>query len=265
MYRKRVKAVLPLIFWLVIWQLAAMAVNKRIILVTPLQTLSRLSELIFEGSFYKAVISSTLKIGCGFFGGLFGGIILACAAFVLPFVKRLLSPLMSAVKAVPVASFVILALFWMSSRYLSVFISLLMVLPIIYFNVLEGLSSADGKLIEMAQVFRMRRSTVVRYIYFPAVIPYLRSACTAALGLCWKSGIAAEVIGQPDGSVGDMLYRAKIYLETEDLFAWTVVIIILSKIFEMIFLRLLDLLCRLMRRVHTSVKPNINVRKEREL
>ena len=236
------KKILPILFWLLLWEIIALAVNKRVILVTPVQTLERLLELILDGSFVSASAFSAWRIALGFFGGFTLGIILAVLSFVFPAVKGFISPLMSVIKAVPVVSFVILALFWMSSRYLSVFVSFLMVLPIIYFNVLEGLCTTDKGLLEMAQVFRMKKSVKARYIYLPSVMPHLISACRTALGVCWKSGTAAEVIGQPDGSVGDMLYRAKIYLETADLFAWTVVIIILSKLFELLFMRLLKLI-----------------------
>lgn len=84
----------------------------------------------------------------------------------------------------------------------------------------------------------------VRYLYVPAALPYFRSACTVGLGLCWKSGVAAEVIGLPNGSIGDALYRAKITLSTGELFAWTFVIILLSAAFEKLFLRALDAVSR---------------------
>ena len=53
------------------------------------------------------------------------------------------------------------------------------------------------------------------------------------------SGIAAEVIGIPDASIGEQLYYAKLYLDTGGLFAWTFVIIVASSLFESLFLWLL--------------------------
>ena len=91
----------------------------------------------------------------------------------------------------------------------------------------------------MARVFRIPAARRIRYVYLPQVIPYFRSACGSALGLCWKSGIAAEVIGMPDGSIGEQLQQAKIYLNTPDLFAWTLVIVLVSLVFEKVFLALL--------------------------
>ena len=146
-------------------------------------------------------------------------------------------------KAVPVASFVILALIWAGSRNLSVVISFLVVLPVVYVNTMAGLKSTDKKLLEMAAVFRMPLWRKIRFIYLPALVPHLVSGCRIALGMSWKSGAAAEVIGLPEHSIGEHLYMAKIYLETADLFAWTLVIILVSALFERIVLFLISGLC----------------------
>ena len=128
----------------------------------------------------------------------------------------------------PVASFVILVLLWVSSRNLSVVISLLIGFPVIYANVLAGLDSTDPRLIEMARVFRVPFRRQLSTVYLSQVAPFLRSGLSLAIGLCWKSGVAAEVIGIPSGSIGEKLYKAKIYLETPDLFCWTVAVVVLS-------------------------------------
>ena len=152
--------------------------------------------------------------------------------------------LVAAVKAVPVASFVILVLLWVPSRNLSVVISVLIGFPVIYSNVLAGLDSTDSKLIEMAKVFRVPFGRQLRAIYLYAVMPFLQSGLSVAMGLCWKSGVAAEVIGIPGGSIGEKLYKAKVYLETPDLFCWTLVIVLLSIGCEKLVARLMKLLVR---------------------
>ena len=154
-------------------------------------------------------------------------------------IETLLRPITVVIKATPVASFIILVLLWFSSKNLSVIISMLMVFPVIYLNTLEGIKSTDQKLIEMAKVFRMPLLKRILYIYLPSVIPFFVSACSVSLGLCWKSGIAAEVIGIPDGSIGELLYSAKIYLQTAELLAWTVIIVVISVLFEKLFMALL--------------------------
>ena len=205
-------------FWLLVWEGASLALaattgGRMLLLASPVQALGRLLALAGTAAFWQAVAFSSLRI--------LGGFLLACAL-------------------APVVSFIILALIFFSSENLSLLISALMVFPPVYLNVLEGIGHTDRQLLEMARVFRVPVSRQLRGIYLPAVLPYFRSAVSLGLGLCWKSGAAAEVIGLPAGSIGEALYTAKVYFQTGDLFAWTAVIVTVSVIFERLFLRLVD-------------------------
>lgn len=235
--------------WLLIWQLGAMAMDQQILLVSPIAVLIRLGTLAVEPSFWKAVGFSLLRITGGFFLGAAVGTVLAALSARLRRVEELLAPLLLAIKSIPVASFIILALILFSSRNLSVLISFLMVLPVLYEGVLGGIRAMDKQMLEMAQVFQIPAPRRVRYVYLPQVLPYFRAACASALGLCWKSGIAAEVIGMPTGSIGERLQQAKIYLDTPDLFAWTLVIVLVSLAFERLFLALLQIATRYLERM----------------
>lgn len=233
---RRVGAV---VFWLAVWQCAAMAVGQEVFLVSPLQALHTLLGLLPRKEFWQRVCFSSGRILLGFALGTVVSAVLAAAAESCPAAETLLAPVMQLVKATPVASFIILALVWVRGSSLSVLISFLMVLPVMYSAVRTGIESVDPQLLEMAQVFRLPLGRRLRAVWLPAVLPAFRQGCSVALGICWKSGVAAEVIGLPDGSIGDALYRAKITLSTGELFAWTFVIILLSVGFEKLFLALL--------------------------
>ena len=192
--KKKKMRLWAVIFWLLIWEVASVVIGQEILLVSPVDVLIRLGELI----------------------------------------------IMQTIKAIPVASFVILVLIWISSANLSIVISFLMVFPIIYTNMYEGISNMDRQLLEMADVFGMKGRERFKYIYISQVLPFFRSACSVTLGMCWKAGVAAEVIGLPDRTIGENLYEAKIFLDTASLFAWTVVIICISVLFEKIFMGLVN-------------------------
>lgn len=226
--------------WLILWQLASMAIGQEILLVSPVVVLVRLGALIRTGDFWMSILLSFLKIIGGFLLGITAGTLLAVLSARFRWIGDLLEPFVQTVKAIPVASFVILVLIWIPSRNLSIVITFLMVFPIIYTNVCNGLGSMDSQLLEMAEVFRLSPLIRIRYIYVSQVLPFFRAGCSLALGLCWKAGVAAEVIGIPDHSIGEKLYEAKIYLNTPDLFAWTLVIIIISVVFEKVFLKVID-------------------------
>ena len=228
------------LLWLIIWEAAARFIGQEILLVSPVAVLSRFFQLAVSEEFLKAVFFSFIRIIGGFFCALIAGTLLAWAGSFFPWIKEMAAPVMAVVKATPVASFIILILLWVPSQNLSFVISFLIVLPVIYTNILCGIENTDKELLEMAKVFRVSGVRCFRYIYLPEIIPYFRSSCSVALGLCWKAGVAAEVIGIPSGSIGEKLYEAKIYLQTPDLFAWTLTIILISIGFEKIFLFFVD-------------------------
>jgi NitT/TauT family transport system permease protein len=186
--------------------------------------------------FASSIWFTFYHIAGGFLLGSTLGILLAALAAKSPAVETLLWPWMVTIRSVPVASFVVICLIWLSARNLSVFISFLIVLPVIYQNVLTGLRAVDQNMEEMAQVFRMPWYRKLRYITIPQLAPYLLSACSVTTGMAWKAGVAAEIIGTPDGSIGKMLYLSKIYLDTDDLLAWTVIIVIISVSSEKLFM-----------------------------
>lgn len=223
---------LALAFWLLVWHIAANALGQEILLVSPARAFSTLFSLMGTRAFYQAVLFSLLRILAGFALSLAAGVALAVLSKFNSLLRALVQPLMQAAKATPVASFIILALIWIRSDRLSIFTSFLMGLPVFYSNVLKGLESADRKLLEMARVFRLPLAGRIRAIYAPAAYPFLLSAVSSSFGMCWKAGIAAEVIGIPDGSIGEALYRAKIFLDTPDLFAWTIAVMLLSMLME---------------------------------
>lgn len=238
--KNKVNNILAIIFWLIVWQVVSIIINQEVLLATPISTLKRLLELSITIEFWKSIFFSFIKITTGFILAFIIGIIIAILASNYKRFKILIEPLVLTIQAIPVASFVILCLIWISSKNLSVLISFLMVLPIVYRNILDGISNIPKELKDMAKVFKVGRIKKIRYIYISEVAPYLTAACSISLGLCWKSGIAAEVIGMPANSIGENLYTSKIYLNTPDLFAWTIVIILISVCFQKGFLALIS-------------------------
>jgi len=226
--RSRAVRLLAVLFWLALWQLASVMIAQEIVLVSPVSAVRTLIGLMGTASFYRSVLGTFGRILLGFALALTSGTLLAALASRFRVAELLLHPPMAAINATPIASFAILALILIGSRNLSVFISFLMVLPVIYLNVLKGIASANGKLLEMARAFHVGRARRLGAIYVPAVLPYLLAACQVALGMCWKSGIAAEVIGQPPYSIGTALYQTKLFLATDELFAWTLAVVLIS-------------------------------------
>ena len=231
-------------FWLAVWEIASLLIGEELFLPSPISVLEALVASAVDLSFWSAVLFTIDRIILGFIISLSSAVILAFLSYRWRILGILLEPIVKVVRATPVASIVILILVWVRSRNLSVVISFMMVFPVVYQNVLKGLCNTDRNLIEMADAYRIRTLKRIRYIYLPYLVPYLESAISISLGLAWKSGIAAEVIGLPDGSIGERVYEAKIYLSMPDLFASTVTVIILAFVFERVFIYLSRIILR---------------------
>lgn len=232
------KKIVAAAVWIALWQLTAWMVGSRILLVGPLETLQALGQRVFQGSFWLTVGFSLLRIGVGFTAGLTLGLLLAAAASRFVLLEEFLAPAMALLKAIPVASFVVLFLIWWRSGVLATAVSFCIVLPNIYVNTLEGIRRVDRRLLEMAKVLEIPGWNRFFYIYRPALKPYLDNAVRISVGMSWKSGVAAEVIGIPALSVGEQLYMAKIYLDTAGVLAWTAVTILASVLCEKLVLAL---------------------------
>ena len=227
------------LFWLALWQAVYLYIDQEILLASPFQVIKRLFTLTVQGTFWQTTLFSLARVMGGYFLGLVIGSFLAVGTVRVRAVYALFYPVISAIRATPVSSFIILALVWMTSTRVVIFIVFLMVMPIVWANLTEGIHKTDPKLLEMAHVFRLRRGQIIRHIYLPSVSPFFMSAAITSLGLGWKAGIAAEVLSTPGFSLGGRLYESKIYLLTADLMTFTLVVILLSLLLERVLIKML--------------------------
>ena len=237
-----IKKVIIIAFWLLVWELVSVLIENPILIAGPYETVKALIEMMGEKDFWLSIKNSFLNITGGILIGCVSGVLLACLSGKFSIVSEVLSPFVKVIKSIPVVSFVVIILLWCGNTRLSLIISALITFPIFYLSILEGIKGTDKKALEMAAVFRMKPLYRVKYIYMPSLRPAVFSALSLAVGMGWRSGAAAEVIGQPLLTMGNGLYRSKIFLATDRLFAWTFMIILVSVISEKLFRLLAGLL-----------------------
>lgn len=214
--------------------------TRELLLPGPGAVLRRLAALAVTGPFWRTVAVTLLRILCGAGAGTALGVLAAVLTWRFRLLHTLLSPLLTLVKSTPVASFILLLLIWLGRDILPAVIVLLMVLPVTWANVEGGLRGVDRELREMAKIFRFPPLRRLRRVWIPSVLPAFLAACRSTLGLAWKAGVAAEVLTVPARSIGKMLYESRLNLETTDLFAWTVVVVLCSLLIETLLTALLD-------------------------
>lgn len=217
--------------WIFIWQGIYLIVDDELFVSSPLSVFLRIIELSQTLIFWKTVFSSVVNILIGFLLGIIMGALMAFVS-AIDFFDNLFEPIKLIIRATPVASFIMLTWIWLQRAQIPVFISFLMVVPIVWGNVSTGIKNIGKEYKELAKVYKLSWGKKLKFIYFPGVLPYFATAVCTSSGLVWKAGIAAEVLCQPPGTIGASLFNAKSVLETLDIFAWTAVVIIISLLLE---------------------------------
>lgn len=226
-------------FWLAVWQLLDVIIDNRLVLAGPIRVAQALVEQIGQHDFWVICGASFGRIALGFLLSFVVGFLLALVSCRHRLFRDFVDPIISLLRTIPVASFIILLLIWVGNQALTVFLAFFIVLPLIYTNMVTGFESVDRQMLEMARVYGLSRWRTFLYIYRPAFMPFLMSSTKISLGMTWKSGIMAEVLATPKPSIGKEMATARTFLDTPDLLAWTVVVMVLSFLFEKAFMELL--------------------------
>ena len=237
--RRYVRRALILVFWFAVWEALDRIADNRLILAGPIRTLQAVGDQVVRPDFWVIVGASFGRITLGFLLSFIAGFLLALAAHRSHLFREFVDPVMSLLRTIPVASFIILLLIWVGNQALTVFLAFFIVLPLIYTNMISGFEAVDPQMVEMGRVFGISRWRMFLYIYRPAFMPFLISSSKISLGMTWKSGIMAEVLATPAPSIGKMMNTARTFLNTPDLLAWTVVVMVCSWAFEQVFMWLL--------------------------
>ena len=232
MGKNLLKYAIPPVFWLGVWQLAAWAVGRELLLPGPLAVGARLLELARTADFWLSAGATLWRVFLGLFWGTLLGGALAFLTRFSPWADAVVSPAVRVVRATPVVSFILLVYLWVARSAIPWVIAGLMVLPVVWGALGAGLDSLDKQLLEFARAYRFTRFKTLRLVCLPALRPQFAAGLLTAFGLAWKSGVAAEVLCPPAYAIGSRIQQAKLGLETADLFAWTLAIVALSLALE---------------------------------
>ena len=214
------------------WFAASAAINRGIILPDPLETLSALGRLAGDSGFYRALASTVLRALLGFVIAYAGGGTLGLLAARFPLAKGALAPVVVVIRSTPVVAIILLAMIWIPAGGVAILVSVLMTLPIVYESLRRGLAELDADLLEMARSFSVSRKGIIAHIVIPSLRPFFLSAGASALGITWKVIVAAEVLAQPQHGIGTAMQVSRMNLMTAEVFALTLVAILLSGISE---------------------------------
>ena len=230
---KYVKTILSIITILFIWDVIALIINDNYFMPSVSKTAVSLYQILISGEFFRVISVAFFRVLAGLILGVAAGVLLAALCHKSDIANALVSPIISIMKATPVAC--IIVLLWIRLNYteIAIFVVVLMVLPIVWQNVYEAFSSIDKSLIEVANIYKVDAKTRLKILVVPSVLSYLLPAVVTSIGLAWKAEIAAEIM--TNSNIGELIYNFKtVSYDTSSIFAWTAIIVTLSIVFEKI-------------------------------
>lgn len=215
-----------------IWAVISRIINKEVIIPSPINVLVSLIDLIKSKYFIKIVLETLTRSFISFLISVLSAILFGVLSGLMKSFYNIMLPIVALLKSVPTMAIVILALIWLDSEKAPILIGVILVFPVLYDSVVNGMHSVDNKLIQMAELYSVRKRYIIKDIYMPTVFAFLSSTMGAALGLTLKAIIAGEVLGQPKYSIGGSMQLEKMYLNTSGVFAWIIIVVALTSIFE---------------------------------
>jgi len=231
--------IISVVFLIFIWHLSAVYIAAEIILPYPITVLKSLILVLFSQNFLIKLFYTLLRGLLGFIISYISGIFIGVLAGIFKTFRTIITPIISVIRSTPVISVILLALIWFDVNYVPIFVAFLMAFPIVCGNIIEGITTVDKNLLEMANVYNIPLKKQIFKIYIPSIVPFIIAGASLSLGVVWKVIIAAEVLSQPKWGVGTSLNEAKSYLITEEVFAWTIIAILLSSGTEYLFNQLI--------------------------
>lgn len=232
--KNRVISAISVILLILIWKLFSVIYHSELILPSPESTLAATIKLIFSKEFLFIAGATILRGIAGFILSFILGIILGIFAGINNSFNAFLKPILVTIRSTPVISIILLALIWFKVDMVPVFIAFLTMFPIICTNVIDGIRNVDHDLVEMAHIYKIDQTKIIREVHLPAITPFIFSGISNAMGFGWRAIIIGEVLSQPQFGIGTLMQTAQTYLIVNEVIAWTIIAITLGYIFELI-------------------------------
>lgn len=233
-WKSKKNIVIACIVFLILWEIIAVKLNNNIYLPTIEEVLVSMKEIFNDSNFVNNVISSLYRTIISFCIALILSVILGVLSTMYPLFKSILSPINAIGKTIPTMVLVVLALIWFDKDKAPFIVGFAIVFPILYEGILNALNGVDSKLLEMCQIYKVSTKEKIKKIYVPTVVFYIMGILVSTFSLAFKVVIAGEVHGQPKYGIGSAIQLAKMNFDTTTIFAWIMIIALVSVIFEVI-------------------------------
>jgi NitT/TauT family transport system permease protein len=233
-WKNKIQGIIACIILVILWEIVAVKIDNEIYLPRIENVLFSMGEILSKGDFLKSILSSLSRTVISFFSALFLAVVLGVLSLMYPIFKSFLKPINAIGKTIPTMVLVVLALIWFKKENAPFIVGFAIVFPILYEGVISSISNINKELIDMCKVYKISTWQKVKKIYMPVIGFYITGILMSTFSLAFKVVIAGEVYGQPKYGVGSSIQVEKMNFNTNAIFAWIIIIAILSILFDLL-------------------------------
>lgn len=226
--------ILGIIIFILLWFFISLKINSEIVFPNILTIIKKLIEIILEKSFYKDLFLSLIRVFITFILSFLLAIIFGILSGIFSSIRYMLMPIINFIRTIPTIPLILVAIIWFDNNTVPIFVSMLVIFPIMYDAVVNGIINVDKNLIDMSLSYNVSLKTQIISLYIPSIKPYILTSISQSMGITWKSILAAEILALPSLGIGSKLYESHLYLDTVSLFAYCLIAVIFNGIFEII-------------------------------
>lgn len=224
---------------ILLWQVLSMHYIS-VLVPSPAETILACKKLLLSGEITNNLLISFKRQIVGLLLGVIVGTSTGLLAGINRRIELVMAPLINALITIPAVIFVVMAMVWFGmGTVMAVFLVALLVFPVMHINTVEGFKSIDPRYLQMARVFRVPFTIRLKKIYLPGVLHSFLAGISLSTATSIRLTIMAELLGAQDG-MGQRIAIARAYLETDQLFAWVLVLIIIVFTLELMLIRPLN-------------------------
>lgn len=233
-YKNKKLIFLSSIILFIIWQIASMIIGSEVVLPSPYLTFKGLIEVTESSDFLKIILSTLGRTFISFMLALIIALFLGITSALNKYVYNFMIPVLTVMRSLPTIGFIILALIWLSQSSAPILVGFVMSFPIFFDAIIGSILNLDKNILDMAKVYKIQKGSLIKSIYLPSISFAICRIMVSNFSLTMKLVIGGEVIGQPKYGIGTALFVEKNYLNTNMVFAWIILVIIIGIIFSLI-------------------------------
>ena len=233
-YKKIFFSIIGWIIIILIWEIFSLSLNNDVVFPDILSTIKALGKILIDKYTYVVLGHTLFRLLISLLVSFVLALIFAIISYLKEWARLIFTPIVLLLKTIPVASIIIIMIIFIGHNNSPYYIASFVIFPIMYEGIYGGLKQIDDSALDEIKTISNFNLVIAKDIYLPLIKNNITTSLLQSIGLGLKVMLMAEFISQPTHSIGRQLLEEKNYLNYDAVFAWTLLLIMIVIILELL-------------------------------